>query len=799
MSNEGYIDKDEFMDDIMSGNFNKSQYSDEFKNEKFYAQDLYYLKQAFISDNKNNIKKFLASYFSNMLFKMPKKLEEKLNCFYFDNEIPTAPYEEKCIKANDYCFESLREYLFKLYNLGFFNENIDLDFIYKKFDFKYNNPYTINLELFTAPPDDAIYFNAGMIYKNGMVSLMKDKHIVILGISLLNFIMGYREKKYVPINLSVIPTFDEKLLNFAPSYWEYLNESVYLNESKYTMCASEIFPSSINLDINSRKKYMYLSKVRGNLYCFKAIYNSILSEKFRYKVAEEYMKSDEVIYLEDNLRATHQYANIENIKSIDDNLKIRWIAEEILNFSISSIKGTLGTELLLTPFMLYKFLCFSQTRVVINFNKYGIWESFSRSAKDKSDLRLKLQTIVDVMFSINISDLDYHGISSRAIISNLLDRILNCLDFYKDEKSLKLFIKSSSYGYINFKDFVFNLNTGDIYHKQNILQDPNINFSTYNFTKYTLSNEELNVNYSNLCAGLNFDKYIDEYYYEFDINKMDEYLEEHFSIDDKSLSENIISNYKLCHQKFTKIYCNSQQEEPISDLADQEDENLNKEENTYTKQNKQKLNSFEEFLNSEPFIYFIADEKNDSQLLDNPLSEKSVKDYFKGKNIITYNQDVLKTYFNYCKDNDLEIEDFIKYYANSKKLRDNTGQSTEFNKKLTSYFRDKNFLCDKKILENKNPNIIEENIRGKVPLIFKDQINSDAKGYLGFCLKNPPVIGDTPSSTTPISNEKKAAESTPNETDINLNNGITNAQPVASTVQNLNENVPGNSPENDAK
>ena len=130
MSNEGYIDKDEFMDDIMSGNFNKSQYSDEFKNEKFYAQDLYYLKQAFISDNKNNIKKFLASYFSNMLFKMPKKLEEKLNCFYFDNEIPTAPYEEKCIKANDYCFESLREYLFKLYNLR-------LNLIYKINDFFY--------------------------------------------------------------------------------------------------------------------------------------------------------------------------------------------------------------------------------------------------------------------------------------------------------------------------------------------------------------------------------------------------------------------------------------------------------------------------------------------------------------------------------------------------------------------------------------------------------------------------------------------------------------------------------------
>lgn len=743
MSKEGYTDKKESINDMINSNFNKSQYSDEFKNEKFYAQNLYYLKQAFISDNKNNIKKFLASYFSNILFKVPQKFEEKLNCFYFDNEISTSPYEEKYIKANDYNFANMKEYLYKLYHLRFFDENFNLDKTYAQFDNYFSKfypyPFSINLTPFTAPPDDAIYFNNGVISNNGNISLLNFNDILISNLNLLDFLIGYRQKKYVPVNFSIPSIFDDKILNNTQSYWDYLNESIYINESKYTMCASEIFPYFLNYDVNSIKKYNYLSRIKGNLYCFKAIYNSILSEKFRYKVAEEYIQSDKVIYLEDNLRATHQYTNIENIKNIDNDLKIRWVADEILNFSVSAFKGTLGTELLLTPFMMHKLFYFSKKRIVVNFNKYGIWEEFSRSSKDKSDLRLRLQTIINIMFSINLSDLDYHEISSKTILSNLTDRLLSCLDFYKDDKDLETFITSSSFAYINFKDFVFNLNTRCIYHKQNIFQVPNISFSTNMFTKYTLSNEEVNVNYSNLYNGLNFNKYIDEYYYEFDINKMDKYLEEHFCLDSKSSNKNLVSSYKFYYERFYDLYCKNQH-----NFDDDQEENLRKEENIPN------LNSFEKFIKSEPFNYFIADEKNDSPLLDNPLTEKSVKDYLKSKGMVTSNQDVLNAYFNYCKNNNLEIDDFIKYYTDGKRQRDNTGQSTEFNKKLTSYFRDKNFFYDYKI---KNYNIIEENIRKKVPLILK-VTDGTVRGYLGFSLND--VTDDMQPVTTIVQNPNES-------------------------------------------
>lgn len=175
--------------DIKNGDFENMNSSDDFKNEKMYAQDLYYLKQAFISNNKDNIKNFLASYFCNMPFKMPKKFEQQLNYFYFDNEIPTTPYEEKYIKANDYNFASMREYLYKLYQLGFFCKNINLDEMYAQFDDYFSQFYTysfsINLEPFTAPPEDATYFNSGIIRNDGTISLFKDSYVLIPNLNLI--------------------------------------------------------------------------------------------------------------------------------------------------------------------------------------------------------------------------------------------------------------------------------------------------------------------------------------------------------------------------------------------------------------------------------------------------------------------------------------------------------------------------------------------------------------------------------------------------------------------------------------
>jgi len=718
-----------------------------YRNERLYSQNLYYLKQAFLSDNKDNIAKFVTNYFRVIPFKAPKDMEDNLDFFYFCDETFKYPYEERYITANGYTFENIKDYLFTLNKFNYFD--IDLNEIYQKFEKHFEKPfnYSLNMELFLRPAFDAIYFNMAKIFPNGKILLGLDKRN-LEELDLLDFLIGYREKKYVSTNFSFDPSLDKTLLTNPSAYWDYLNESIYLNESKYTVCASTLFPFYLNLDNDSLKKQKYINSVMGNLYAFKAIYNSIMSEKFRNKVAYEYVKS-EAIYSEDNIKSVYGLNDIETLKSTDQDLKTKWVSQEILNFSENAIKGTLGTELLLTPFMLYKFVYFSKTRIFVNFNKYGIWEEFSKSAKDKSILRLRIQTIVDIMFSINLSDLDYKGISSKKIISTLLDRILGCLDFYKDEEDLELFIQSSSYDYINFKDFVLDLRTGETFEKQSILQNPDVNFATYNFTRYTLSNREVDINFNNLFYGLNFSKYIDKFYYEFDKREMDKYLEEHFTFSPsdetenndklnkslKKVRERIISRYDLCHKKFAKIYC-SNQEENSNDKElenDDQEEDLTKDINTSEDKSSEpkpiEVNSFEEFLNLNPFEYFLFDEKD--PFFKEPISEKSTINYFKSKNIYVSNKDSLDLYLKYCEINNLKIDKFIQYKNNGDE-RDERGQSTEFHKKLKRYFRQNGYFYEK---DSQNPNILYDNLNGRIPLIFNVS-NGNQRGYLGITISN---------------------------------------------------------------
>ncbi|MGM9532200.1 hypothetical protein [Intestinibacter sp.] len=743
------------MNYMVNGDFEKLNSSDDFKNERMYTQDLYYLKQAFLSDNRSNIKKFVANYFFYDPFKIPKRLEANLNHFYFDNEAPVSnPYEERYVKSNDYCFKGMIPYISILNDLKFFDENINIDQILGQCQqFILNS----NCQLFNLNPfmdssnkvnpfmdsfNNAKFFTNGIINKNATVSLYNNNVCVGNPINLSDFLVRYLKKEIFSIPKQQELSIDPMLFEFPKSYWDYLNQSIYQNERKFTMCASVFFPIPLKHDLDSNKKRVYLNSAVANLYCFKAIYNSILSEKFRYKVAEEYMKSDEVVYLEDNLRSTYRYADSQTIKDdIDDNSKIRWVAEEILNFSVNSIKGTLGTELLLTPFMLYKFVYFSKKKIYVNFNKYGIWEEFSRSSKDKSDLRLRLQTIVDVMFSINLSDLDYHGISSKSIISNLLDRILNCLDFYKDEETLEAFVQNSSLRYINFNDFIFNLETGVPYSKLSILQDFNVINVISLSGRYDLANEEFDINFSNLCQGLNFNKCIDVYSSEFDISNMDEYLKEHFSIDSKNLNKRFVNRCKSLYEVYYRKYCEKQQTDfsIIESVCQKQDIYQNENESSIS--NESIIDSFEAFLESDSFNYFISDETTDSDFLSNPMSYDIILNYIKNKRFIVTNQEVLGAYLTYCKNNNLEIANFLIYKEDGN-LRANSDKSRAFQTKLKRFFKDKGYFYNKKSA-NEDPSALEDNIMKKIPIILEGSFymkdTTTQKGYVGFSLKIDPM------------------------------------------------------------
>lgn len=783
-------------------NYLKSSQEDWDKQE-YYKKDLYWLKQDFLEDNKENIRSFLTNYYCRP-YQRPTEYEKGLENFcsrsYDNNSNPTTK-----IMSKVYSFTNLQEYLNNLFNINYFKKhNVTILGLFDKFQEEMERELRLNIDPF-APKKFifSLYFDEGTISRDGLLTLYKQKSIVKENLLLEDFIRGYVRKEYIPTNFEFIPYFNPNLNN-PISYWDYLNESIYAYQNIYTQCgALSIWNPQVNSDSNTFKKNVYINTATANLYCFKALYNCILSKKFRRYLAKEYVDSH-IIYSEDKFREVYGESTagtIQAIKEVPDEIKVLWTEEEILSFVKSSIKGSLGIELLLTPFMLYKFIYFSKQKVFVNFNKYGIWEEYPKS-KDNIDFKLVIRNIVDIMFSINLSDLDYHGISSKAIISNLSEKILSCLDFYKNEASLEEFIQTAVTRYINFKDFIFDLNSGQIFFKCNISHCTDLIQTTYSYTNYTLNDTILDINISNLFNKLNFYRYIDVSFAEFDINQMDLYLSEHFEFDPKSEVKQdkhtetrqkfILNNYKLCCEKFTKIYCHNNQEEDTS--SDQlENGNLNSDTPI--------TNSFEEFLKSEPFTYFLADDNNDSKFLENPLSDNNILTYFKNQNFKATNQLILDAYTNFCKNNNLEIESSIEYKKDGKP-RDLMGKSQEFHKKLTNYFKEKNYFFNHKDLtKNENPNLLEDNIRSQVPVVLKDSDGTE-RCYLGFCLK--PLseknlsTTDTTTTSASINNGNEIINATTNDSTKNLfdsasefkDNSNINSEP---TVDATNPNLETNS------
>lgn len=748
--------------------------SDEPFYRDIYSRDLYFAHQNFVSNNRENIKKFVMNYFCSSS-SLIEKYEEGLNEFYFGKGDKLFPKVDRPILTKNYKFENFVEYFSILNKLNFFEQNIKLKFDSIIKDFKnYKNEFIekLNLNKLSDVELDNIHFNFGKVNKDGTVSLFNQNRLCEK-IDLLTFLKGYEDGTFSPTDYEDPDMFESVINNMLiknpPSYWEFLNESIYVRESLKTTCFMyPVYPDKVNV---TYKKNKYIQSFNGNILCFKVLYNSIVSQKFRDFLAEKYVESymvsaNDVFKLTEN-QNEKDYDPVKIDESFLDSLpkkiKIKWVSDEILSFAKTSIKGPLGIELLLTPFMMYRFVYFSKQKIFINFNQYGIWEEFGKS-KENNLLRLKIRNIVDIMMSVNLSDLDYYNISSKNIISNLIDRILTSPDFYKEEQNLEFFIQNAACNFINFKDFIFDLTKGIPYLKNNILQYENINNSVKEYNNFSYTNEQF-ICLDLLLNGLNFYRYIDIPFSKFNINNMGEYLLDHFKFDPKqeakceknkhdSIRADIIASYDNCYQKFNKIYESLQEDVNVENIeSTKENQNQSPIENSYSNESSLQL-----FLEQDLFDFFITD---DTKVINNLISFVNVKNHLIDLEYIAKNSELLALYEKYCEINNLEIDRNILFNKDNTK-KDKKHQSSIFNSIVINYFQEKKYYYDtEKESKNSNPNIIQENLINKIPIVFKGTLKNE-RCYFGFKLK--PLEKKVSSDLSSNNSNNKETDSTEGNT-----------------------------------
>lgn len=739
------MDNYDFLEDYKLG-----EKSEEPFYRDIYSKELYFARQNFISNNKENIKKFVMNYFC-LNPSLIKKYEKDLNKFYFSEGDNFFPKSSRRILVGNYEFEEFINYFSVLNNLNYFDQNTKSKFNFIIKDFKKYQRELMqksNINKLSDIDLNNVYFDFGEINKDGTICLF-NKNEICKKVDLLTFLKGYEDGHFSPIDYNDCEAMIDNILMENPrSYWEFLNESIYVRESLKTNCF--IYPLYFDMTNVTSKKNKYIQLSKGNILCFKVLYNSIVSQKFRNFLAKKYVESymlstNDVFGLAENKdEEDYNIFKIDEsfLDSLPEKIKIKWVSDEILNFAKTSIKGPLGIELLLTPFMIYRFVYFSKQKIFINFNQYGIWEEFRKSKEDNL-LKTKIRNIVDVMMSVNLSDLDYYNISSKSIISSLIDRILTSPDFYKEEQNLEFFIQSAACNFINFRDFIFDLTKGDISFKSNILQNIDVSRSVREYNNFSYTNEQF-VCLDLLFYGLNFYRYIDIPFSQFNINDMDKYLLEHFKFDLKKekkhiknkhddIRADIIANYDNCYQKFSKMYESLQE-----DINDDNVENIkeNQEQNPIENFVSNK-SSVQLFLEQDLFDFFIVDNDN---TFNNLVSFVNVKKRLIDLKYVVQNNDLLKLYKKYCEINNLEIDRNILFNKDNTK-KDKRHQSSEFNTILINYFREKNYYYDtEKQSKNLNQNIIQENLNNKIPIVFKGTLKNN-RCYFGFKLK--PLVDNT--------------------------------------------------------